>query len=67
MDFSEIKNKSISELLELLKEKRSELHAVRLKERTRQLKQVHQIRALKKTIAKLEMALADKRSTQSTK
>ncbi len=67
MEFSEIKNKSVGELLELMKEKQAELHGVRLKERTRALKQVHQVRDLKKTIAKITMALADKRATLTAK
>ncbi len=57
MQWIDIKSKSDKELHELLAEKRGELHALSVQAHARQLKQVHQIDEIKKTIARIATAL----------
>ncbi len=58
MEFAELKNKGEKELRELMAEKQAELHAIRIKERTRSLKQVHLVSAVKRDIARIQYMLA---------
>ena len=60
MDFSELKNKSDSELTELLAEQRGQLYALRLKVNSKQLKQVHAIAAARQTIAQIQTLLTSR-------
>ncbi|MBI5729403.1 MAG: 50S ribosomal protein L29 [Candidatus Magasanikbacteria bacterium] len=55
MDFSEIKNKSEREILELLATEKKALHGLTLEARNRTLKQVHKVKLARRTIARLEM------------
>jgi ribosomal protein L29 len=53
MDFKEIKTKSEAELHRLLADHRDKLREARFKDASRQLKDVREIREIKKTIARL--------------
>jgi large subunit ribosomal protein L29 len=53
MRIKEIRNKSIKELTALLAEKREALRAMRFKVSQRQLKKVHEVKQVKKDIARL--------------
>jgi large subunit ribosomal protein L29 len=53
MEFKELKKKSIGELHKSLLEKRNELREARFKDANKQLKDVRQIRAMKKLIARI--------------
>jgi len=53
MDFKEIKTKTEAELHRLLADYRDKLREVRFKDASRQLKDVREIREIKKTIAKV--------------
>jgi large subunit ribosomal protein L29 len=54
MDWEDLKNKSKTELSELLIEKRQELLKLRFQARGRQLKQVNKISIIKKEIARIQ-------------
>ncbi|MDD2758270.1 MAG: 50S ribosomal protein L29 [Patescibacteria group bacterium] len=58
MDFEEIKTKSPVELKELLADKQEELRGLRFKLQSQQLKQMHKVADIKKTIARIETFLA---------
>ncbi|OGH69431.1 MAG: 50S ribosomal protein L29 [Candidatus Magasanikbacteria bacterium RIFCSPHIGHO2_01_FULL_47_8] len=58
MEFSELKNKNLKELNELLNETRSELFDYQLKARNKQLKQFHKIPELRKTVARITMLVS---------
>lgn len=60
MKYHELKNMPEKELQELLSEKRGEFRARRFQAHERQLKQVHQLGQLRKTIAKILTALKEK-------
>ncbi|MFA6427582.1 MAG: 50S ribosomal protein L29 [Candidatus Magasanikbacteria bacterium] len=60
MDYSELKNKTVKELHELLQEKRNELCALTFKVGEQQLKNVRQIRLAKKDIARISTELHKK-------
>lgn len=60
MDFSDLKNKSKSELAEILKEMDQKLFLLRLQSQMRRLKQVHEIKQIRKTIARITMLLEAK-------
>jgi large subunit ribosomal protein L29 len=51
MEFKELKKKSEADLHKVLSEKREELRELRFKDANKQLKNVREIRTLKKTIA----------------
>jgi len=60
MQWEDIKNKSAKELKELLAEVRHELQGLRFQAHSRQLKQVHKIDAVRKTVARISMLLKNK-------
>ncbi len=53
MDIQDLKNKSTRELHELLAEKRNELRELRFKVSEKQLKNVSEIKKVRKTIAQI--------------
>lgn len=53
MDFKEIKTKTEAELHRLLADHRDKLREARFKDASRQLKDVREIREIKKTIARI--------------
>lgn len=57
MQWEDLKNKGKKELEELLSENRNELRSLLFQTHSRQLKQVHKIDLVKKTIARISMAL----------
>ncbi len=57
MDWQEIKNKDEKELRELLADHRAELQSLNFQAHNRQLKQVHKIKLVRKTIARISMLL----------
>jgi ribosomal protein L29 len=57
MELKELKNKKISELHKILAEYRDKLRDLRFKDASKQLKNVREIRIVKKTIAKILMLL----------
>ena len=59
--FKEIKNKSEAELKEMLVENRESLRALNFKDTNRQLKNVRQLRVVKKTIAQILTVLKNKK------
>ncbi|MFA7654209.1 MAG: 50S ribosomal protein L29 [Candidatus Magasanikbacteria bacterium] len=60
MDFTDIKNKSVEELKQLVADKREELRHLRFQAHSRELKQVGQLAIVKKTIARALMVLNEK-------
>jgi large subunit ribosomal protein L29 len=61
MDFAEIKNKSKQELTELLGELDQKLFLLRLQSQLHRLKQVHEIKEVRKSIARIKMLLDAKK------
>ena len=61
MDFAELKNKNVKDLQELLAEKRDELRELKFKVSERQLKDVRNLREVKKVIAQTLTLLNQKR------
>ncbi len=57
MDYAELKNKSKNELAELLKENEQKLFLLRLQSQMKRLKQVHEIKEVRKTIARITMLI----------
>ena len=57
MDFNDLKNKSKKELSEVLEEMEQKLFLLRLQSQMRRLKQVHEIKVIKKSIARIKMLL----------
>ncbi len=64
MEIKEIKNLNITELHKMLAEKRSELMNLRFKDANKQLKNVREIRSIKKTIAQVQTILKTKTKAQ---
>ena len=64
MEIKEIKNLNITELHKMLAEKRSELMNFRFKDANKQLKNVREIRSIKKTIAQVLTILKTKTKAQ---
>ncbi len=60
MELTDLKNKSVAELQELLAKFNAELHAHRLKVAAKALKQVHLISQLRRTIAQIQTLLTAK-------
>jgi ribosomal protein L29 len=65
MDWQEIKNKGEKELRELLADQRAELQSLNFQAHNRQLKQVHKIQLVKKTIARISMLLTNLKRASS--
>jgi ribosomal protein L29 len=61
MEYKEFKNKSESELHRLLSEMRDKLRDARFKDASKQLKDVRDIRVIKKTIARILTLLNKKK------
>jgi large subunit ribosomal protein L29 len=57
MNYSDISTKSLTELNELLKEKKVQLFELRLKLKTMQLTNTSELRAAKKEIARIQTAI----------
>jgi ribosomal protein L29 len=62
MEYKEIKKKKVSELHNLLAETRDKLRELRFKDANKQLKNVREIRVLKKTISKILTVLNNEES-----
>ena len=60
MDFSELKDKSVSEANKMATELSSELRELRFKALSKSLKQTHRINALRKDIAKIKTFINQK-------
>ncbi len=61
MDWQELKTKNLTELKELLPETRTKLQNLRFQARSKQLKEVHKIKVLKKQLARVQLLLAKKK------
>jgi len=61
MNYTEIKDKSLEELEQLLKDKKLELFELRLKLKTMQLQDTSQIRKTRKDIARIKTAITEKK------
>ncbi|NPA50681.1 MAG: 50S ribosomal protein L29 [Epsilonproteobacteria bacterium] len=57
MKYTEIKDKSLKELHELLKEKKMELFTLRVKLKTMQLQNTSELRKVRKDIARIKTAI----------
>ena len=57
MNYSDISTKSLTELNDLLKEKKVQLFELRLKLKTMQLTNTSELRAAKKEIARIQTAI----------
>jgi large subunit ribosomal protein L29 len=57
MNYTDLKDKSEAELLEMLKEKKLELFTLNAKQRTMQLTNTSELRVAKKDIARIQTAL----------
>lgn len=64
-DIKDLKNKNINELNALLAEDRELLRELRFKDSNRQLKNVRQLRSIKKTIANILTVLNQKQHEKS--
>ena len=60
MELKELKQKSISELQKLLRDKREKLRELNFKDAAKQLKNVRELRIVKKTIAQILTLLNSK-------
>lgn len=60
MDLQELKIKGVEELREVKAKMLADLHGLRVKAAGKQLKQVHQINALRKTIARISTLVHQK-------
>lgn len=60
MDFAELKNKSVKELQELLSDLGAQARGLRFRALSRELKQVHQVNVVRKTIARIKTLLKKK-------
>ncbi len=58
MKYSELADKSPAELQALLKEKKTELFTLKLKQKTMQLQNTSELRVVKKDIARINTALS---------
>ncbi len=66
MDFKELKTKSISELHSILAEWRDKLRELRFKDSNKQLKNIREIRAIKRNIARV-LTLINKNKYEESK
>jgi large subunit ribosomal protein L29 len=62
MNYTDLKEKSETELLEMLKEKKLELFTLKAKQRTMQLTNTGELRVAKKDIARIQTALTAARA-----
>ncbi|MFT7880177.1 MAG: 50S ribosomal protein L29 [Sulfurimonas sp.] len=62
MNYTDLKEKSEAELLEMLKEKKLELFTLKAKQRTMQLTNTSELRVAKKDIARIQTALTAARA-----
>ena len=62
MNYTDIKEKSEADLLEMLKEKKLELFTLKAKQKTMQLTNTSELRVAKKDIARIQTALTAVRS-----
>ena len=62
MNYTDIKDKSEADLLEMLKEKKLELFTLKAKQKTMQLTNTSELRVAKKDIARIQTALTAVRS-----
>lgn len=58
MKYSDLEAKNAQELNELLKEKKTELFTLKMKQKTMQLQNTSEIRVARKSIAKINTALS---------
>lgn len=61
MKYTEINEKTIEELTSLLKEKRTQLFTLKIKQKTMQLQNTSELRGARKDIAKIMTAINAKR------
>ncbi len=61
MKYTEISEKSTADLTALLKEKRTQLFTLKIKQKTMQLQNTSELRGIKKDIAKIMTAMNVKR------
>ena len=66
MKFTEFKDKNIADLEKLLKEKRLNLFTLKAKLKTMQLKNTHEIKENRRTIAKILTAIQAKRNANDS-
>jgi len=66
MTSKEIRELSSTEITAKLRDSRDQLLQMRLRKQTGQLEKTHELRALRKTIARLETILNEKSRTQAT-
>jgi large subunit ribosomal protein L29 len=62
MNYTDLKEKSEAELLEMLKEKKLEVFTLKAKQRTMQLTNTSELRVAKKDIARIQTALTAARA-----
>jgi large subunit ribosomal protein L29 len=62
MNYTDLKEKSEAELLEMLKEKKLEVFTLKAKQRTMQLTNTSELRTAKKDIARIQTALTAARA-----
>lgn len=65
MEFKELKNKDLGELKASLTENREKLRELRFKDSSRQLKNIREIRIVKKSVAKIMTAISSMRGQDS--
>ena len=58
MKYTDLSDKSVQELQELLKEKKSELFTMKVKQKTMQLQNTSELRMVRKDIARINTALS---------
>lgn len=64
MKYTDLKDKSLSELQEMLKEKKTELFTLKIKLKTTQLTKTSEITAVRKDIARISTAISAKLNSQ---
>ncbi len=67
MKFTELKDKDLNELQALLKEKKSELFALRVQLRHNQVTKTSQISSTRKDIARISTAITKKKNDKDSK
>lgn len=65
MKISELRNKSVDELMQLLDEKQRDAFRLRMAKATGQLGQTHEIRSNRRTIAKINTLISEKQRGES--
>ncbi|OGH87492.1 MAG: 50S ribosomal protein L29 [Candidatus Magasanikbacteria bacterium RIFOXYC2_FULL_42_28] len=60
MDFEELKNKSVKDLQDLLSDLGAQARGLRFRALSRELKQVHRVAEVRKTIARIKTLLKQK-------